>query len=283
MICTTCMVPSTMLRYWLGCLLLISSVSVSQAGETPRQLSFKVSSGPSKTLLAVDIERLVGSETIKFFDPHHGKNKRYRGWELREVLRLAFGAELDRDDLSDAVFLALDGYASVATKEKLLEEGGYVVFEDLDMSEGWEPIGRHGADPGPFYLVWTQADQNTSAGFPWPWQLASIALVTFEERFPKVVPENLSAAAPAYQGYQTFKKRCIRCHAINGQGGKVGPDLNEPQNVLEYRSASSVRAFIKDPSQFRHSRMPSHQDLDALALDNLLDYLWHMRKRAVGH
>jgi mono/diheme cytochrome c family protein len=275
------MLRNALLRNWLGCFLLIASVSASQAADTSHQLSFKVSSGPTHTLSVGEIERVVGSETIEFFDPHHGKTKRYRGWKLREVLRLAFGEELDRDDLSDAVFLALDGYASVATKDKLLEEGGYVVFEDVDTTDGWEPIGRHRADPGPFYLVWTQADQNTAAGFPWPWQLASIALVTFEERFPKVVPQNLTVASPAYKGYQTFKERCVRCHAINGQGGKVGPDLNEPRNILEYRSASTVRAFIKNASQFRHSRMPPHQDLDARALDNLLDYLWHMRRRDV--
>ena len=67
---------------------------------------------------------------------------------------------------------------------------------------------------------------------------------------------------------------------MNGQGGKIGPDLNSPRNILTYRAAEVVRKFISNPAQFRHSRMPAHPDLNDASLDNLLDYLWHMRARS---
>ena len=50
---------------------------------------------------------------------------------------------------------------SVSTKSKLLDAGGYIVYDDLDTSTGWERIGRHEADPAPFYLVWSKKSQNT--------------------------------------------------------------------------------------------------------------------------
>ncbi len=71
---------------------------------------------------------------------------------------------------------------------------------------------------------------------------------------------------------------------IAQQGGKVGPDLNAPQSVTEYRSPEMLKAFIRKPSQFRYTHMPDHADLSDADLDNLLDYLRHManqRRQAI--
>lgn len=260
-------------------LLLTISANALHAADEQASLIFKTPSSTPKTLTISAINESIQAETVELFDPHLNKAKHYKGWKLIDILKLGFEAALDDEDLSDAVFVALDGYTSSSTKAKLLEEGGYVVFEDLDSADDWELIGRHRANPGPFYLVWTEEHQ--SSGYPWPWQLASISLNTFEQRFPKVVPTDADASSPVYAGYQTFREYCLSCHAINGQGGKVGPDLNQPKNILEYRAAATVRAFIVDASQFRESRMPPHPDFSEQTLDNLLDYLWHVRKRAL--
>lgn len=262
----------------LSCLLLLLANTASANPESNR-IQFKLWDETHVELSTAQINAQIDSEIVEIFDPHHGKTKRYRGWKLGRVLQLAFGEALGRDELTDAVMLALDGYASVSTKSKLLDAGGYIVYGDLDTSTGWERIGRHEADPAPFYLVWSKESQSTADGYPWPWQLASISLVTFEQRYPAVVPVDVIKSSPVHVGYEIFKKRCVRCHAINQQGGKIGPDLNYPKNILEYRSASVVRSFIRNPAAFREGRMPAHLDLNAAQLDSLLDYFWHMRKR----
>ena len=200
-----------------------------------------------------------------------------RVWKLIDLLKLGFEAALDDEDLSDAVFVALDGNTSSSTKAKLLEDGGDVVFEDFDSADDWELIGRQRASPGPFYLVWTEEHQ--SSDYRLPWQLTSISLNTFEQRFPKVVPANTDASPPVYAGHHPFREYCLSRHAITGQGGKA--NLNQPQNTLEYRSAATVHAFIVDASRFRESRMPAHPHFSEQTPDTLLDHLRHMRKRAL--
>jgi mono/diheme cytochrome c family protein len=75
-----------------------------------------------------------------------------------------------------------------------------------------------------------------------------------------------------------FSAQCQRCHAINGEGGRLGPDLNIPRNILEYRAEADVRAYIKDPASFRYGNMPAHPLLTSEHLDQLVCYLREMGK-----
>jgi mono/diheme cytochrome c family protein len=210
--------------------------------------------------------------TVRFFDPHHGKTKSYRCLPIKAVMDLAYGPGWETSAYTEAILTALDGYASVAAAAKLTEDGGCLAFEDLDFP-GWEPVGRQRANPGPFYLVWTGESQRTENEYPWPWQLASINLVRLEDRYPEVVPRGAPPGSPAARGFRTFKGRCLRCHSINQQGGKIGPDLNAPMSITQYRSKEMIKAFIRQPSKFRYSQMPDHPDLTDRDLDDLYQYL----------
>jgi mono/diheme cytochrome c family protein len=80
-------------------------------------------------------------------------------------------------------------------------------------------------------------------------------------------------------GFSVFARECVRCHAVNREGGRVGPDLNVPQSVVEYRPEAQLRAYIRDPRSFRYGNMPAHPHLRDAELDGLLAYFRAMRAR----
>ena len=270
------------IKSWLWAWLFLFS-GISLAAEPDPVLRFVQSGLAEKTLSLTEMKVKLPVTELAIFDTEYGKPKRYRGFALVRVLELAFGPGWQGHDYTEMVFSALDGYASVSTLEKLGAPGGYIVFEDMEHPD-WEPIGRNLANPGPFYLVWAKPGQSSAQEYPWPWQLAKIELVRFKDRYPAVYPADAYRNSGVYAGFLTFKGRCMRCHAMNQQGGMVGPDLNAPQSVTEYRSPEMLKAFIRQPSQFRYTRMPDHTDLSDADLDNLLDYLRHManqRRQAI--
>ena len=160
----------------------------------------------------------------------------------------------------------------------LLEGGAHVAFEDMKCWE-WEPIGPRKDSPGPFYLVWSRPEQQNLDTHARPWQLASIELIAFDSQFPHVRPEGVADNSPAKRGFEIFRIQCLACHAINRAGGKVGPELNVPRNILEYRDASVVREFVRNPLAFRYTVMPAHLQMTKRELDDVIAYLDAMKNQ----
>lgn len=251
---------------WIIVLLLVDGVCAN-----PAQLQFTIPQRSTKTLGLDDLQRKLKIHDISLYDPHYAKQKRYAAFKIYDVLQLAFGNSLEEDAYSDVAFIALDGYKAIGQIDKLKEDGGFLAFSDLDV-KAWEPVGRKKAMPGPFYLVWTGELQTTAYGYPWPWQVASIQLIRFADQYPAVYPLGVKSASSVFKGFQIFKYRCFRCHAMNQQGGTIGPDLQAPKSIVEYRTREMIKEFIKQPSKYRYTQMPDHIDFSEQDLDALLDY-----------
>jgi len=265
------------MKKYLALILIIFAAVISHAEDKSASLKFLVSGKIVKEMNLIELKDKLEIHKIEFSDPMYEKEKRYRGFELRDVLQFGFGDEWNNSDYTDIAFQALDGYVGVSTLSKLREPGGYIVFSDLDF-EDWEPVSIKQVNPGPFYLVWTGKDQTAKNEYPWPWQLASINLIKFEDQYSAVFPKGVSKDSSVYSGYEIFKGRCVRCHSMNQQGGKIGPDLNAPRSIVSYRSASMIKEFIKNPSKYRHTLMPDHPDLSEQDLDNLISYFKYMNE-----
>lgn len=222
-----------------------------------------------------ELESTLETHSIELYDPEYRKTKRYSGFSVQDVLTLGFGEELNNPDFTDIAFTALDGYESVSVLSKMKEKGGYIVFADLDYPD-WEPVGRAQASPGPFYLVWAEKDELPDNGYPWPWQIASVNIMRFPDQYPLVFPAGAGKDSAAYKGYEIFKGRCVKCHSMNRQGGKVGPDLNAPESIVSYRSEYMIKEFIKHPSKYRYTQMPDHPDLTDQDLNDLIAYFRYM-------
>lgn len=262
-------------------LLSLLTIGAARAGDQPT-LRFSVGDQRIATLDLDQLRSQLPTHDIALRDPDYQAQKHFRAFALADVLDLGFGERWRGDDYPEAVFIASDGYQGLGSSNKLGEPGGYVAFADLDVDVGWEPMGKGQINPGPFYIVWSGAEQGAAQAYPWPWQLAEISILRFQDQYPAVYPTGAAEHSSAMRGYALFKDRCFRCHAMDEQGGKIGPDLNAPMSVVEYRSAIMIREFIRHPSRYRHTHMPDHEDLSDRALDDLLDY-FHHQARAGRH
>jgi mono/diheme cytochrome c family protein len=212
-------------------------------------------------------------------DPYYGRPMRFRACPLSRVLELGFGKDLAAPADAEFLLRAKDGYTRASPVALLSSPDAYLAFADAERLEAglssFASIDRRQLDPGPAYLVWAGTGQADVNAFPWPYQLVSIEISSVERRFPHVVPQ-ASADGSARAGFAIFRRECLSCHAVNGQGGSVGPDLNVPRSIVEYRPPEQIKDYIRDPSSFRYTSMPSHPHLTDGDLEGLLAYFAHM-------
>jgi mono/diheme cytochrome c family protein len=226
-------------------------------------------------------------QTVDVTDPYHERRMRYVAMSLRCVLDEGFAKSGGAEGLGMRGLLlrALDGYTRPASGRDLLEPGAFLAFGEPELTKNgasgsrFTRIDRRGVDPGPFYLVWVGATQNDPHVHPWPYQLATIEVAAFAKVFPNTLPDGLAESDPGWAGYAIFQSACASCHAINGEGGKVGPDLNVPRSIVEYRPVDQIRGYIRNPQETRYTSMPPHPGLDDADLDALIAYFSAMSER----
>ena len=270
------------------CLLLAALLSSCSAKEERGSPSPSEPAAPLPTLalfggeerLEVDIPTLRAQlETVQFrvFNPEWKQEIEYRAFRLQDVLRLA-GIPLDGRD-GDLIFHCADGYASIRPIKMLSKMKLMLAFEEVG-AQKWTPLPGHRDAPiaGPFYVL--SQDAADFEAFPWPWQVTGIELVDFTERYAALVPVGAADDSAEMRGFRAFRsKNCLSCHSINLVGGQVGPELNVPKNITEYRDRDLLKAWIRDASAFRaRTLMPPNPDLSDAELDDILAYLAAMKE-----
>ena len=222
------------------------------------------------------LEKGCGVTTVELDDPYYGRRMTYVACPLVKVLEMGFGEPVADLASADYLLRARDGYVKPATGKRVVEPGGWLALADATREKagepGWAPIDRKQVDPAPFYVVWSGPGQQDTNLYPWPYQLVRIEIGSIAAEYPDIVPRTAAAGTAAWRGFDIFKTECVACHAINGQGGKVGPELNVPQSIVEYRPVEQIKAYVRNPETFRHTSMPAHEHLSAAQLDDLVAY-----------
>lgn len=205
-------------------------------------------------------------------DPVYEEARAYEGVALTALIDAARPAGVPAVDAMRLVFRTGDGYRSVTTVRRVQEFNGFLAIRDMqaDSNQLWRPIpGKSSMTPAPYYLVWP----NANADLPWPYAITAIE-VWDREPVDLTAPDD-DAAANA--GHAVFKKRCMSCHAVNGTGGTLGPELNVPANVTEYWNRTALKQFILDPSSIRNAPKMPTLGLPEAEVDAVIAYLVRMK------
>lgn len=224
-----------------------------------------------RTITLAELLAGIPEETFTVFDPYYQHQKTFRSVPLAKVIAAGFAGLDIALQSQDFVLRASDGYTVPMTGKMAFEAGAYLAFADTEVP-GWEPIGNQRANPGPFYLIWRGKDQEELTSHPRPWQLKTIGIARFADLFPHTYPTGEPEGSPAQRGFLTIKDNCIHCHAINREGGRVGPELNVPKSIVEYRPVAQIKAYVRNPLAFRYGNMPAHPHLSDADLDDLIAY-----------
>ena len=139
--------------------------------------------------------------------------------------------------------------------------------------------GKAEISPEPFYAVATEKESFRTLS--WPYEIIAIELVDFRKTFPALFVADMKKDANA--GFQLFRQECVKCHSLNLQGGDIGPELNIPRNITEYRDDAFLRAFIRNASAYRaKSKMQSFANLSDTQIGEIIAYLKVMRFHKTG-
>jgi len=259
--------------------LLASVAGAAAADDTLPALRFLRDGKLLRTLTLAELRACCQPREVEVDDPYYGAPKRFRAFPLAAVLARGFDdSKSEGFAAAELLLRARDGYTRTASGAQLAGVGAFLAFADVDHPSGaFFPIDRRQVDPAPFYLVWQGEGRTDTNLWPWPYQLVEIEIVDFAAKFPHVPPPAAAAGSSAQRGFAIFRASCIACHAINGEGGKVGPELNVPRSIVEYRDAAQLKQFIRDARSFRYTSMPSQPQLSDADLDALVAYFSHMR------
>ncbi len=236
------------------------------------------------------LERLAEAATVRVLEPYEGREVAFRALPFDGVLDAIYGPDWRAEE--ELLFTCRDGYQPTVPVARVLAHRAWLAFDRADQP-GFairkRESGEHKrVELGPFYLVWENLDDpkiRQEWDYGWPYQLVGVDLIRAAERYPKLAPPE-DASASVREGFAAFRIHCSKCHALNGEGGRIGPELNAASSPVEYRDRDWLRDWIEDPSRIRpDARMPAlNPELPdrGRTVDAILDYLEAMRSTSTS-
>lgn len=202
------------------------------------------------------------------------KTKTYQAFPFQENLNMVLPNDLDRTGL-EIIFRCVDGYGPSIPLTHLDSSAAYLAYRDPELATTNTSWGDSLQQKfAPFYIVWKK---NPVAGknLPWAYGLYQIEINSFAAEYQYSIPTDPQFAA----GFKLFQNKCMKCHAINQEGGRMAPEFNDPKNITEYWDKEDIWAFAKAPQSYRStSLMPAVTDLEREEFEQIYAYLEHIKE-----
>ena len=214
------------------------------------------------------------ADTVEVDDPVYKRKQRYQGFWLRDFLKeLSYTGHPESDVY--VRFRCKDGYAPIMPLARALGAKGFIAVRDLGAASGtnWESFSANGttSTPAPAYLVWVSPSGDIE-DYPWPYQIVAIELTTSADVLGAAVADDTRKP-----GFDLFVKHCLKCHAVNGVGGTMGPELNSPCSVTQYWNPDFLSRFIANASSIRAgTKMPDFHAMPGKDIQAIIEYLQYM-------
>jgi cytochrome c2 len=271
------------IHFILSCFFIFSFLSCNQQKEEKIEPITNVQTEMELDLLAIKAKKKLGKDTVVTIidDPVYHKTKKYN--VVNALVLLKTEIDLSKVDIKNTlvVFECIDGYKPEMPLELFLNAKPFLAFKDIDAPKGsnWEKIIKNGNEMNadPFYLVYTSVPTDNQE-YKWPYNVIKFRLESKNKNIEALQPKE---DEKAMKGFALFQKQCITCHAINGIGGEMGPELNYPKNVTEYWKETELVDYIVNPAAFRHKvKMPT-LGITKQQSQEIVDYLKYMSKKKV--
>jgi cytochrome c2 len=265
----------------LSCSFIFSFLSCNQQKEQKIEQTVNVQPEITLDLLDLQSKNKLGKDTVVTVinDPVYHKAKKYHA--VNALLLLKNEIDLSKVDIKNTliVFECIDGYKPEMSLELFLKTNPFLAFKDVDAPKGsnWEKIVKNGNEMNadPFYLVYTSAPTDNEE-YKWPYNVIKFHFESKNKNIEALQPKD---DEKAMKGFALFQKQCITCHAINGIGGEMGPELNYPKSVTEYWIETELVDYIVNPASFRNKvKMPT-LGITKQESQEIVDYLGYMSKK----
>jgi cytochrome c2 len=211
--------------------------------------------GAGERLSLSGLKAIAAPVSLKVFEPHENRERSYRALPVQAILDAVF--RKDWKNAEEIVFVSIDGYRATVPVAKFIKHAGYLAFAHDD-GRPFTMINtlqnNELVQLGPLYLVWDNMNSKAlleSGASDMPYQIKAIELKSGAS-LPKMAPP-ADASAQALSGFAHFRKYCSACHAINGEGGTKGPELNYPVSVAEYIQPGYLKRWIENPQSIRYN------------------------------
>lgn len=251
-----------------------SKLVFAQINPIGATIEFKDHGKLIKSLQPSELGAVVAKQSLKIYESHEKKEREYNAYPARPLFDQIFGESWKIAE--EVVFLSADGYQPSIPVKKFLTHDAYFAFANADGS----PFiltnllqDNETVELGPLYLVWDNLQSTVlrnEGASDMPYQIVGIELTSFAMRFSKLIPPT-DASPLAKQGFLHFRKHCLACHTINGQGGGKAPELNYPVSVTEYIKPEYLRRWIEQPSSIRYNTTMPALEADTPQREEVID------------
>ncbi|NNL85643.1 MAG: cytochrome c [Myxococcales bacterium] len=255
-------------------------------------LSFARFGEPVASHSLEELQIAVGAELARVHEPYEDRPVEFAALPLPELFDAIYSPSWRRERDLHVLFTCADGYQPTVPLSRFLDHASWLAFERLGAAEfaidKLESGRRQTVSLGPFYVVWDNAENEelrSEGDYGWPYQVVAVDLVRTAERFPHMVPPPASSDR-VRDGFAAFQVHCSRCHAVNGDGGRIGPELMTSPSSILLRGRPWLRRWIEDPSsELPAARMPRFNpeapNREA-TIEAIIDYLYAMAEAAPG-